>query len=99
MDLRLVQCLAKVADGGPTLYQHCCNVSCLLGMVHERATGPDGSFNPVLARNSEVLGSNPDRACACTVHVQAVQIHGVYSAAYGSVHYKEPLKSFDRSRA
>ena len=28
--------------------------------------------------------------------LQTVQRHGVYSAAYGTVHYKEPLKSFER---
>ena len=33
------------------------------------------------------------RGCAYTV-LQTVQRHGVYSAAYGTVHYKEPLKSF-----
>ena len=33
------------------------------------------------------------RGCAYTV-LQTVQKHGVYSAAYGTVHYKEPLKSF-----
>ena len=27
--------------------------------------------------------------------LQTVQRHGVYSAAYGTVHYKEPLKSFE----
>ena len=32
--------------------------------------------------------------CAYTVF-QTVQRHGVYSAAYGTVHYKEPLKSFE----
>ena len=32
--------------------------------------------------------------CAYTV-LQTVQRHGVYSAAYGTVHYKEPLKSFE----
>ena len=38
--------------------------------------------------------SNPGRAgCAYTV-LQTVQKPGVYSAAYGTVHYKEPLKSF-----
>ena len=31
--------------------------------------------------------------CSYTV-LQTVQRHGVYSAVYGSVHYKEPLKSF-----
>ena len=32
------------------------------------------------------------RGCAYTV-LQTVQRNGVYSAAYGTVHYKEPLKS------
>ena len=32
--------------------------------------------------------------CAYTV-LQTVQSPGVYSAAYGTVHYKEPLKSFE----
>ena len=32
--------------------------------------------------------------CAYTV-LQTVQRPGVYSAAYGSVYYKEPLKSFE----
>ena len=27
----LVQCLASVEDGGPTLNQHCIDISCLLG--------------------------------------------------------------------
>ena len=34
------------------------------------------------------------RGCAYTV-LQTVQRHGVYSAAYGTVHYKEHLKSFE----
>ena len=34
------------------------------------------------------------RGCAYTVF-QTVQRHGVYSAAYGTVPYKEPLKSFE----
>ena len=33
------------------------------------------------------------RGWAYTAH-QTVQMHGVYSAVYGTVHYKEPLKSF-----
>ena len=33
------------------------------------------------------------RGCAYTV-LQTVQSPGVYSAAYCTVHYKEPLKSF-----
>ena len=36
--------------------------------------------------------------CAYTV-LQTVQMPGVCRAAYGNVHYKEPLKSFDKSRA
>ena len=34
------------------------------------------------------------RGCAYTVLLN-VQRPGVYSAAYGTVHYKEPLKSFE----
>ena len=34
------------------------------------------------------------RGCAYTV-LQTVQRNGVYSAAYGTVHYKEPLKLFE----
>ena len=34
------------------------------------------------------------RGCAYTV-LQTVQMHGQYGAAYGTVHYKEPLKSFE----
>ena len=34
------------------------------------------------------------RGCAYTV-LQTVQRPGVYSGAYGTVHYKEPLKSFE----
>ena len=34
------------------------------------------------------------RGCAFTV-LQTVQRPAVYSAAYGTVHYKEPLKSFE----
>ena len=34
------------------------------------------------------------RGCAYTV-LQTVQRHGVYRAAYGTVHYEEPLKSFE----
>ena len=33
--------------------------------------------------------------CAFTVHIQTVQRPGVYSAAYSTVHYYEPLKSFE----
>ena len=38
------------------------------------------------------------RGCAYTV-LQTVQRHGVCSDVYGTVHYKEPLKLFDNSRA
>ena len=34
------------------------------------------------------------RGCAYTV-LQTVKRPGVYSAAYGTVHYKEPLKSYE----
>ena len=60
---------------------------------------PVGSFVSTGACNLEVPGSNPARAgyfrrgCAYTV-LQTVQRPGVCSAAYGTVHYKEPLKSF-----
>ena len=33
------------------------------------------------------------RGCAYTV-LQTVQMNGVYSAAYGTLNHKEPLKSF-----
>ena len=65
-----------------------------------------GSFVSTGACNLEVPVSNPvgpdicHRGCAYTV-LQTVQRNGVYSAAYGTVHYnygtvqyKEPLKSF-----
>ena len=66
--------------------------------------GLDCSFGPVVARNAEVLGSNPGRVgcsssslCIYTV-LQTVQSLGVCCAVCGTVHYKEPLKSFDMSR-
>ena len=52
------------------------------------------SSTPVVTRNLEVLGSNPDRVgyvssdCAYTV-LQTVQRSGVCSAVYGTVYYKE----------
>ena len=62
--------------------------------------GPDGLFVSTGACNLGVSGSNPGRAdichCGCAYTVlQTVQMHGVYSAAYGTVHYKEALKSFE----
>ena len=46
-----------------------------------------------------LVGSNVShRGCAYTV-LQTVQRHGVCSDVYGTMHYKEPLKLFDKSRA
>ena len=60
-----------------------------------------GSFRSVEAQNSEVqipTGSDVCHwGCVFTV-IQTVQRPGVYSAVYGTVHNKEPLKSFDKSR-
>ena len=64
--------------------------------------GLDGSFGPVLARNADVLSSNPGRwdvrhwVFAHRV-LQTVQRPGVCSAVCVTVQYKEPLKSFDMS--
>ena len=55
--------------------------------------GTDGSFVSTWACNLEVPGSNPCHR-AYTV-LQTVQRHGLYSAAYGTVHYKEPSKSIE----
>ena len=57
---------------------------------------PDGSFVSAGACNLGVPGSNPGchRGC-CYAVLRSVQRHGVYSASYGTVHYKEPLKSFE----
>ena len=53
--------------------------------------GPDGSLVSTGACSLEVPG-----ICSCAYTVlQTVQRPGVYSAAYGTVHYKEPLKSFE----
>ena len=65
----------------------------------EDYAGPDGLFLSTGACNLGVQGSNPGRdgyfhrGCAYTV-LQTVQRLGVYSAAYSTVHYKKPLKSF-----
>ena len=46
-----------------------------------------------------LVGSNVShRGCAYTV-LQTVQRHGVCSDVYGTMHYEEPLKLFDKSRA
>ena len=63
----------------------------------------DGSFGPVVARNSEVLGSNTGlwdvwhRGCAYTM-LQTVQRPRV-SSVHGIVHYEYPLQSLNKSRA
>ena len=78
----------------PILKQHWANDSCLLGCSMFVA-GPDGSFDLVVARNSEVLGSNPGpvRYLSSTYTVlQAVQRPGVCGAVYSTVNYEEPLK-------
>ena len=60
---------------------------------------PDGSFVSTGVCNLEIPGSKPvapdtcHRGCAYIVP-QTVQRPGVYSAVYGTVHYKESLKSF-----
>ena len=70
-------------------------------MLLHKLAGPDGSSVSSGACNLGVPGSNPGRdgylsswLCIYTA-LQAVQAHGVYSAAYGTVYYKEPLKSFE----
>ena len=66
--------------------------------------GPDGSCGQVVARNTEELGSHSGgwdvcyRVCAYT-GLQTVQRPGVCIAVFGAVHYKKPLKPFDKSRA
>ena len=84
-----------VSDPGPRHVSECqTQVPALL------VAGPDGSFVSTGACNLEVPGSNPGRpdichrGCAYTV-LQTFQRHGMHSAACGTVHYKEPLKSFE----
>ena len=64
-----------------------------------------GSFCSVVARKSEILVSNlgsdvcfSSKLCIYTV-LQSVQWVVVCSAFYATMHYKEPFKSFDKSRA
>ena len=46
-----------------------------------------------------LVGSDVSRrSCSYTV-LQTVHRHGVCSDVYGTVHYKEPLKLFDKTRA
>ena len=61
---------------------------------------PDGSFVSTGACNLGVPGSSPGRdgylsSWLCIYNAPSVQRHGVYSAAYGTVHYKEPLNSLE----
>ena len=63
----------------------------------------DGPYDPAVARNSSycvqiLVGSDVGhRGCAYTV-LQTVQRHVVCSDIYGTVHYEEPLKLFDKSK-
>ena len=54
--------------------------------------GPDDSFDPVDVRNSEVLFSNPGLV-GCVSSRLCIYSAGVHSVVYGTVPYKEPLKS------
>ena len=61
------------------------------------SAGPDGSFVSTGACNLGRIPVGPNichRGCAYTV-LQTVQRPGVCSDVYGTVHYKEPLKSFE----
>ena len=66
---------------------------------------PDGSFGPVVARNSEVLVSNPGRVRCVSSRLciySAPNCSKAWSAQcclwyYMYMHYKEPLKSFDKN--
>ena len=64
------------------------------------SAGPDGSFvssGLVTWRYQVRIPVGPDICrCGCAYTVlQTVQRPGMYSAAYGTVHYKEPSKSFE----
>ena len=68
------------------------------------AAGPYSSFVSTRACNLDVPGLHPGRAeyichrgCAYTV-LQTVQRDGMYCAAYGNVHYKEPLNQLIRHK-
>ena len=67
-------------------------------MTPEIVAGPDGSSGPVVARHSQVLGSNPGRVgCLSYTGIQNVQRPGVYIVVYGTVYHKKPLKLFNKS--
>ena len=55
----LVQCWASVADGGPTLYQHRVNVSCLLGFY----TLCGGGTRVAQSTSREYYYSRPHASC------------------------------------
>ena len=66
--------------------------------------GLDDSFDPVIARNSDILGSNIPRRIFVieSVYIQCSKLFkNMYCAVLSMVivHYKEPLKSFDKSKA
>ena len=62
--------------------------------------GPDGSFGPVVAQNSEVLVSSPAGSDVCYrgCAYSARNCSKAWSAqcCLWYVHYEEPLKSFDK---
>ena len=52
-----------------------------------------------MARNSEVLGSNLSRSDVChrgCAGFKGMECTSVHSAAYGTVHHKVLLKSFEK---
>ena len=66
--------------------------------LETQATDPDGSFVSTGACNLGVPGSNPDRDGYCSSWLciySAPNCSKAWSAAYGTVHYKEALKSFE----
>ena len=105
VDPMLVKCCACVADDGPTLNQHLVSYSnCVMVLI---SYSWSGSFDPAVARISEVLGSNPDqveclslRLCICMYSApNTSNAWNMQCSAYCTIHHKEPLKSFDMSRA
>ena len=67
--------------------------------------GPCDLFGPVVAENSEVLGSNHQQGRMFVMKVAHIpffkRFKGLECAVlstYGTVHYKEPSKSSDKSR-
>ena len=78
-------------------------MSYISGLFHT-SPSPMGGPRWLILSGCEVLGSNPGRVgfclrgCAYTV-LQAVPRLGVCSAVHGTVYNKEPLKSFEKSRA